>query len=335
MAIVVLIASGLILYLVTRFYWFRLDPIERFKLAQAIARNSNTLLAILIVMALPTALLLPLPPEVPRLLLVLPALAAWAVFIVAYWDHRVVPAGSLNPSTLHLLRPPLLNRRLPQTSLVTEEGRRFDGDVVKVFRWTFTAQDSEPLPMEVMVTVNQERYEAARGEERRRAGDWAHYARAEMNEIHNLTAAFYRLHSERDWSTLEQASNVLSFTQQCITYQSDEETAPAVEWPRYPIETLMDEVGDCEDDVILAAAVLKRLGFEVALFYYPSHCALGIAGAEGLPGHYVTDVRTGLNYFYGETTAAGWQLGEVPKRYRSQSPDMIEIIQRPINVSAF
>ena len=42
--------------------------------------------------------------------------------------------------------------------------------------------------------------------------------------------------------------------------------------------------GDCGDDVILTAAVLKRLGFDAALLYYPGHCALGVAGADGL--HY-------------------------------------------------
>ena len=60
----------------------------------------------------------------------------------------------------------------------------------------------------------------------------------------------------------------------------------------------MEEVGDCEDDVILTAAVLKRLGFDVALLYYPGHCALGVVGARGLPGTYV--VHEGKEYFYGK-----------------------------------
>lgn len=151
-----------------------------------------------------------------------------------------------------------------------------------------------------------------------------------MPEVDQLATEFYRLHQGREWSTLLQASNVLCFTQACITYRRDEDTTPAPEWPRYPIETLMDEASDCEDDVILTAAVLKRLGFDVALLYYPGHCALGVAGAAGLPGAYVVDARTDLHYFYGETTAEGWHLGEVPASYGGQSPETIEVVQRVV-----
>ena len=89
----------------------------------------------------------------------------------------------------------------------------------------------------------------------------------------------------------------------------------------------MDEKGDCEDDVILTAAVLARLGFQVALLYYPDHCALGVAGAENLPGEFVEDPARGRRYFYGETTADGLHIGEVPKEYRGTRPEMIEPVE--------
>jgi hypothetical protein len=51
--------------------------------------------------------------------------------------------------------------------------------------------------------------------------------------------------------------NALAFVQKCIVYQSD----PGVfEYPRYPIETLVDEAGDCEDTAILYTSIVRTLG---------------------------------------------------------------------------
>ena len=51
--------------------------------------------------------------------------------------------------------------------------------------------------------------------------------------------------------------NALFFVQQCIGYQAD---PGPFEYPRYPIETLVDRVGDCEDTAILFASLLRTLG---------------------------------------------------------------------------
>lgn len=312
------------LVLVILIYWLRLDQAERKIFAQSLASNSRTLLSLFALASLPAALLLPLPDVVPRGWVVIIELAIWGLFLTLYWSHRVVPAAVLtssHPTPLSMDYSPFPHAlALPSA----------DGDVAKTFRWTFVPRSGVPVKMAIEVMINADRYQTARTEQRRKVGDWAHYAVADMPEPDQLAAEFYRLHQDREWCTLEQASNVLGFTQACITYVSDEETTPGVEWPRYPIETLMDESGDCEDDVILTAAVLKRMGFEIALLYYPEHCALGIAGAEGLPGDYVFDPSTGLKYFYGEATGEGWHLGEVPSAYRGQKPKMIEPVHRVV-----
>ena len=61
------------------------------------------------------------------------------------------------------------------------------------------------------------------------------------------------------------------------------------------------------------AALLKRMGYAVALLMCPGHAAVGVAGAEALPGTYVTDPTAGIRHFCAETTADGWLLGESPK----------------------
>lgn len=296
---------------------------------EADLRESATILVILLALVLlPAALLLPLPAWVSRAWLAAGALTGWGMLVAAFWNERVVPVATLAlPSGLP--QPGVLPAALaPFWPVVPDEGETITGVSKRSFQWTYTPGDGRPVELALQLTLNNERYEAARSEPRRPVGDWAYYAERDMPELHALAAAFYRLHQDRNWSTLEQASNVLCFTQRCIDYRHDEDAAPEVEWPSYPIETLMEEVGDCEDDVILTAAVLKRLGFDVALLYYPGHCALGVVGARGLPGTYV--VHEGKEYFYGETTAEGWLLGEVPEPFRGRQPDKVEEVKRAL-----
>lgn len=52
--------------------------------------------------------------------------------------------------------------------------------------------------------------------------------------------------------------NALAFVQKAVTYQPD----PAgSEYPRYPVETLIDGVGDCEDSAILYASIVRTFGY--------------------------------------------------------------------------
>lgn len=196
----------------------------------------------------------------------------------------------------------------------------------KTFVWRY-APEGEPKEHRINLTLSRSRYQVLRGEPRPPCGEWGRFVTAPAPELDALADTLGEMHRQRDWSPLQQASDVLAFTQQCITYDSDLRSAPSGEWPRYPLETLVDGVGDCEDAVILAAAVLKRLDYDVALLYYPGHCALGVAGAEDLPGVFVQDPRTGVKYFYGETTAEGWSLGQVPEEYREMGPEGIEVVR--------
>lgn len=309
-------------------YWLKLSPTEQDKFSEALGANIATLAALLAFITLPAALLLPLPEWLPHWLIATLGLSLWGVFVVCYWDGWKEKEGVVSAESLARKPGPPLPGVQPMPSSPLPPV--LDGDAHKSFHWLFTPHNGLPVEMMVSVALSTKRYQDARAEPRRPAGDWAYYAEKEMPELDTLTATFMHLHLGRQWSTLEQASNTLCFAQICIDYKLDAESAPAAEWPRYPIETLMDEVGDCEDDVILAAAILKRLGFEVALLYYPGHCALGVAGADRLPGEYALDPSTGLKYFYGETTAEGWHLGEVPTEYRGRRPDKIEVVQRTV-----
>lgn len=67
-----------------------------------------------------------------------------------------------------------------------------------------------------------------------------------------------------------------------ITYVPDEDATGAVEFVRYPAETLVDGCGDCEDKAILLAGLLSRppLDCRTALLVVPGHCATLAARAD-------------------------------------------------------
>jgi hypothetical protein len=108
----------------------------------------------------------------------------------------------------------------------------------------------------------------------------------------------------------EKVEFVIAFVQS-LPYTVDEVTTEWDEYPRYPIETLFDRGGDCEDTSILVAALLDRMGYDVCLLILENenHCAVGI-NIEGAYGSYYED--NGKKYFYLETTGEGWKIGETP-----------------------
>lgn len=132
-------------------------------------------------------------------------------------------------------------------------------------------------------------------------------------EVDRASHALNEIAHERDYSTFAQISNVLAFVQG-IEYTLDIDSAGEEEYWRYPIETLYDETGDCEDTTILAAAILRRLGHRVGMIDAPGHAALAVEAPAGTPGEFF-EVK-GLRMYYCETTGEGWAVGEVPKHLR-------------------
>jgi uncharacterized membrane-anchored protein YhcB (DUF1043 family) len=108
----------------------------------------------------------------------------------------------------------------------------------------------------------------------------------------------------------EKVNFVIAFVHS-LPYTVDSVTTSWDEYPRYPIETLFDRGGDCEDTSILAAALLDRMGYDTALLFlhHEDHVAVGVS-IEGVHGfHYL---HGDSEYYYLETTGEGWKLGEMP-----------------------
>ena len=129
-----------------------------------------------------------------------------------------------------------------------------------------------------------------------------------------------------EWDTV---NLVISFVQS-LPYTSDKATTGYDDYPRYPIETLVDQGGDCEDTAILTAALLRQMGYDVVLLNYPNiHTAVGIAGDETVYGTYYE--HNGRRYFYLETTGEGWQIGAMPDELQLPSTaTIVDLSPKPL-----
>ncbi len=67
----------------------------------------------------------------------------------------------------------------------------------------------------------------------------------------------------------------LSFCQGAIAYEAD---PSGQEWPLYPLETLVDGVGDCEDSTILFVSLLRGRGVHASIAFVDTD-------ADGIPDH--------------------------------------------------
>lgn len=120
------------------------------------------------------------------------------------------------------------------------------------------------------------------------------------------------------------ADTVLDVVQQ-LHYESDIDP-----YAKYPIETLCEGSGDCEDLSILYASLMRALGYDVVLLEHPDHMQVGVRLPEAsVPGgwYFLID---GEKYYICETTGEwitgrDWDVGECPEDYQGQSANFYRI----------
>ena len=134
--------------------------------------------------------------------------------------------------------------------------------------------------------------------------------------------------SEFSGTKVQNINYIASFVQ-TIDYESDSQENNSFEYPRYPIETLVDGKGDCEDKAILTASMLYNQGYEVALLRLPNHMAVGVKlTGEELPNYeyFIED------YYFLETTTKGNTCGNIPHEYKqyNETATIYPITSRPL-----
>lgn len=132
--------------------------------------------------------------------------------------------------------------------------------------------------------------------------------------LSSLAAKFRKYAEEKGMTEYEIVEFIIAFVQS-FPYVEDSISTPYDEYTRYPVETLLERKGDCEDTALLTAVLINKLGYGSALIIMPEeeHAAVGVLGGKGIFGTYYE--VNGRKYFYLETTGTGWSIGEVPKEY--------------------
>lgn len=77
----------------------------------------------------------------------------------------------------------------------------------------------------------------------------------------------------------EEIRKITNFVQM-IKYSRDHKSTNAMNYSRHPVETLVDNVGDCKDKTILLYSILKNRGYTVGYVIYPQHIAPIVARDE-------------------------------------------------------
>jgi len=161
-----------------------------------------------------------------------------------------------------------------------------------------------------------------------REDNYAQYALSDYDKTYldSMVQSFKEVSNENGYSDYDTVLFIISFVQS-LEYTSDDVTTGYDEYPRYPIETLVDMGGDCEDTSILTAALLNELGYDVVLIELPGHMAVGINGGEGIYGSYYE--YNGNKYYYVETTGENWDIGEIPSEYEDETVIIRPLVQIP------
>ncbi len=101
--------------------------------------------------------------------------------------------------------------------------------------------------------------------------------------IQELAHMLDTIAKENGWNRLTEANFILTFVQN-VPYVGDYASTGFVDYYKFPLETLFQQGGDCEDKSLLLATILYILGYDVVLF------AMEVQ-FQGLYGH----VAVGLN----------------------------------------
>ncbi len=189
------------------------------------------------------------------------------------------------------------------------------------YQWDF---DGKTWTWDMMINSSEYMFYA----DKPRTFNYASYMTDENRYIESLAQELNDLADSEGWSSYELVSFTLSFVQS-LEYTEDDVTTGYDEYPRYPIETLVERGGDCEDTTVLFATLIQAdpINIDAVLLILPAdtpeHMAAGVAGEGDISGYYYE--YDGRNYYYCETTGEGWRLGDIPYAYRTATVEIIQV----------
>ncbi len=132
--------------------------------------------------------------------------------------------------------------------------------------------------------------------------------------LRSLAQVFVNTAEEKGYGADGAVELAISFVQS-LEYQPDDASL-GYDYPKYPLETLYDRGGDCEDTSILLVSLIREMGYGCCLVEFDDHMGVGVLGSDNVSGSYYE--MYGKKYFYVETTDTGWRIGEMPREYKNR-----------------
>ena len=138
--------------------------------------------------------------------------------------------------------------------------------------------------------------------------------------VNSLIDSYKENHSEIE--AYDFLNYILVFTQN-IEYRSDFDSTGYDEYWKFPLETVFDRCGDCEDTMLLFVAIahqcrdILEFDYRLSLQLMPDHACAGV----------IVDTTTEYQknpdgFIFGETTATGYDLGEIPDKVKDYFLDV-------------
>ncbi len=199
--------------------------------------------------------------------------------------------------------------------------------IEKTYEWTYWRFDEIAWTWSVRIPTSL--YDDYRSRPRPTTGDYTVYASDDGDReiLADLGATLLDFAGQLGLDDYETVHFIANFVQQ-LEYASDIDTTGFDDYGRYPIETLVEDGGDCEDTAILLGKLMDTIGYDVVLVRLPEHMALGIRETDRFVGTYYE--YKGVRYFYLETTGTAGRIGMVPDEYAGQAAYIYDFSPRPI-----
>jgi hypothetical protein len=151
--------------------------------------------------------------------------------------------------------------------------------------------------------------------------DFGFFTTTQDNYMQNLADKLMKTATQLGYSSCSEVNFVLAFVQS-IPYKLDNASTGYQDYPRFPVETLVDDVGDCKSHSILFATLMLMMGYGTVFINPPDHLAVGVLG-NNLQGSYW--IYNNQTYYYCETTGVGFTIGELPQQFTGQTADVYPI----------
>jgi len=200
----------------------------------------------------------------------------------------------------------------------------------KKYRWNFNNKNWELL-MEIPVNLYKTYKDPNVKRDPHSNKAMAAFVTSNDEVINDLADKLLSLAEGENYNSINTVNFILRFVQKSVKYEFDDKSCGVEEYWRFPVETLVDQEGDCEDTSLLFASIMDTLDYDIVLLLYNieeegeelGHLAVGIH-LEGNHGHYVED-NTGKRYYYCETTNGVFSVGQLPSNIIGEPIRIIHI----------